>query len=193
LQDGTDPNAIVGGNQTTSNRERRPRHMETTTTKEGNNSTRSIIANSTAGVDDESGSKNNTDKFGSVAGNGSKNSKSNNSIQAKGNNNSGRKNKNNLKSRGSRMTRMESRTITFRDNNHLQKEAEESVDEVDDVEISSNRETAFMQAMHAAGITHTLTKNCSNGDFADCGCDSRLTRRREYNHEQPVFIKPKYL
>ena len=28
----------------------------------------------------------------------------------------------------------------------------------------------------SAGITHTLTKNCSRGDFADCVCDTRFTR-----------------
>ena len=34
-----------------------------------------------------------------------------------------------------------------------------------------NRETALVRAMTAAGITHTLTKNCSTGDFANCVCD----------------------
>ncbi len=37
----------------------------------------------------------------------------------------------------------------------------------------SNRETAFVHAITAAGITHTLTRNCSRGDFADCVCDTR--------------------
>ena len=26
----------------------------------------------------------------------------------------------------------------------------------------------------AAGITHTLTRNCSKGDFADCVCDTTV-------------------
>ncbi|TRY80923.1 hypothetical protein TCAL_12797 [Tigriopus californicus] len=34
----------------------------------------------------------------------------------------------------------------------------------------ANRETAFIHAITAAGIAHTLTKNCSNGEFGDCGC-----------------------
>ncbi|XP_059097528.1 protein Wnt-8-like [Tigriopus californicus] len=34
----------------------------------------------------------------------------------------------------------------------------------------SIRETAFIHAITAAGIAHTLTKNCSNGEFGDCGC-----------------------
>ena len=42
----------------------------------------------------------------------------------------------------------------------------------------TTRETAFVHAITAAGITHTLTKNCSGGDFPDCVCDNRLTRRQ---------------
>ena len=34
-----------------------------------------------------------------------------------------------------------------------------------------NRETALVRAMTSAGITHTLTKNCSTGDFTNCVCD----------------------
>ena len=34
-----------------------------------------------------------------------------------------------------------------------------------------NSETALVRAMTAAGITHTLTKNCSTGDFTNCVCD----------------------
>ena len=42
----------------------------------------------------------------------------------------------------------------------------------------TTREAAFVHAIMSAGITHTLTKNCSSGDFPDCVCDSRLTRRQ---------------
>ena len=34
-----------------------------------------------------------------------------------------------------------------------------------------NREAALVRAMTAAGITHTLTKNCSTGDFTNCVCE----------------------
>ena len=34
-----------------------------------------------------------------------------------------------------------------------------------------NRELALVRAMTSAGITHTLTKNCSTGDFTNCVCD----------------------
>ncbi|KAM8848650.1 protein Wnt-8a-like [Synchiropus picturatus] len=36
---------------------------------------------------------------------------------------------------------------------------------------SATRETSFMHAISAAGVMHTLTKNCSMGDFDNCGCD----------------------
>ncbi|XP_077434253.1 protein Wnt-8a-like isoform X1 [Vanacampus margaritifer] len=36
---------------------------------------------------------------------------------------------------------------------------------------SATRETAFVHAISAAGVMYTLTKNCSMGDFDNCGCD----------------------
>eukprot|EP00095_Tigriopus_kingsejongensis_P009281 maker-scaffold175_size286436-snap-gene-0.10 protein:Tk09281 transcript:maker-scaffold175_size286436-snap-gene-0.10-mRNA-1 annotation:"protein wnt-8b isoform x1" len=41
----------------------------------------------------------------------------------------------------------------------------------------ANRETAFIHAITAAGITHTLIKNCTNGEFGDCGCDFTMRKR----------------
>ena len=46
-------------------------------------------------------------------------------------------------------------------------------------QMPANRETAFIEAVTSAAITHTLTKNCSTGEFTDCGCDARMTKRRE--------------
>ena len=46
-------------------------------------------------------------------------------------------------------------------------------------QMPANRETAFVEAVTSAAITHTLTKNCSTGEFSDCGCDARMTKRRE--------------
>jgi hypothetical protein len=43
--------------------------------------------------------------------------------------------------------------------------------------LGGTKETAFVHAITAAGITHTLTKNCSTGDFPDCVCDHRLSKR----------------
>ncbi|KAM4732647.1 protein Wnt-8a-like [Anableps anableps] len=36
---------------------------------------------------------------------------------------------------------------------------------------TATRETSFVHAITAAGVTYTLTKNCSLGDFDSCGCD----------------------
>ena len=44
---------------------------------------------------------------------------------------------------------------------------------------AATRESAFIHAITSAGIVHTLTKNCSSGDFDNCGCDSKMTRRRK--------------
>ena len=43
----------------------------------------------------------------------------------------------------------------------------------------TNRETAFVHAIMAAGITHTLTLNCSRGDFEDCLCGGRYSHTEE--------------
>lgn len=37
--------------------------------------------------------------------------------------------------------------------------------------LIATRETAFVHAISAAGVMYTLTKNCSMGDFDNCGCD----------------------
>ncbi|XP_062045934.1 protein Wnt-8a [Lepus europaeus] len=36
---------------------------------------------------------------------------------------------------------------------------------------SATRETSFIHAISSAGVMHTITKNCSMGDFENCGCD----------------------
>ncbi|XP_056137854.1 protein Wnt-8a-like isoform X1 [Lampris incognitus] len=36
---------------------------------------------------------------------------------------------------------------------------------------SATKETSFVHAISAAGVMYTLTKNCSMGDFDNCGCD----------------------
>ena len=37
--------------------------------------------------------------------------------------------------------------------------------------LVATRETSFVNAISAAGVMYTLTKNCSMGDFDNCGCD----------------------
>ncbi|XP_067899096.1 protein Wnt-8-like [Heterodontus francisci] len=36
---------------------------------------------------------------------------------------------------------------------------------------SATRETSFVHAISSAGVMYTLTRNCSMGDFDNCGCD----------------------
>jgi len=40
------------------------------------------------------------------------------------------------------------------------------------VQPLSNRESAFVHAIASAAIAHTLTRNCSLGNFGHCGCDN---------------------
>lgn len=37
--------------------------------------------------------------------------------------------------------------------------------------LAATKETSFVHAISAAGVMYTLTKNCSMGDFDNCGCD----------------------
>lgn len=37
--------------------------------------------------------------------------------------------------------------------------------------FKATRETSFIHAISSAGVMHTITKNCSMGDFENCGCD----------------------
>ncbi|GAB6027812.1 hypothetical protein CHUAL_002042 [Chamberlinius hualienensis] len=39
--------------------------------------------------------------------------------------------------------------------------------------LPANRETAFVQAITAAGVAYTVTKNCSMGHIEGCGCDDK--------------------
>lgn len=56
----------------------------------------------------------------------------------------------------------------------------------DDVCISLNpgcKESAFLYAITAAGVAHTITGACSSGNFASCGCDRSLSGRPSGNWE----------
>ncbi|XP_034005703.1 protein Wnt-16 [Trematomus bernacchii] len=39
---------------------------------------------------------------------------------------------------------------------------------------SGSKETAFLQAVLAAGLVHAVTRACSQGNMTECGCDARL-------------------
>lgn len=38
--------------------------------------------------------------------------------------------------------------------------------------LENNRETAYMNAILSAGVAHTVSRNCSEGSLALCGCES---------------------
>ncbi|XP_067422615.1 protein Wnt-8a [Emydura macquarii macquarii] len=42
---------------------------------------------------------------------------------------------------------------------------------------SATRETSFVHAISSAGVMYTLTRNCSMGDFDNCGCDDSRNGR----------------
>ncbi|VDP14929.1 unnamed protein product [Soboliphyme baturini] len=44
-----------------------------------------------------------------------------------------------------------------------------------DVLFSGTRETAFVHAISAAGVAHTVTKDCSSGKLEKCGCDRSIS------------------
>lgn len=44
--------------------------------------------------------------------------------------------------------------------------------------MTANRETAFVHAISSAGVMYTLTRNCSLGDFDNCGCDDSRNGQR---------------
>lgn len=44
--------------------------------------------------------------------------------------------------------------------------------------LAANREAAFVHAISSAGVMYTLTRNCSLGDFDNCGCDDSRNGQR---------------
>jgi len=43
----------------------------------------------------------------------------------------------------------------------------------------NNRETAYITAITAAAVTHTITRNCSQGGIQHCECEPRYGQRRQ--------------
>jgi len=41
--------------------------------------------------------------------------------------------------------------------------------------FADTRETAFIHAITAAGVTYTVTQGCSSGQVMDCPCDRTLS------------------
>ena len=45
-------------------------------------------------------------------------------------------------------------------------------------ERENNRETAFIHGITAAAVTHTLTRNCSEGSIQHCECEPRKGKKK---------------
>lgn len=58
--------------------------------------------------------------------------------------------------------------------------------------ITANRETAFVHAISSAGVMYTLTRNCSLGDFDNCGCDDSRNGQRGQLHVQ-TFVEMTFI
>ena len=43
--------------------------------------------------------------------------------------------------------------------------------------VADTRETGFVNAITAAGVTYSITKACTMGDLLDCSCDKRKWRK----------------
>jgi len=52
--------------------------------------------------------------------------------------------------------------------------------------LTANRETAFVHAISSAGVMYTLTRNCSLGDFDNCGCDD--SRNGQLGKERQAVV-----
>ena len=44
--------------------------------------------------------------------------------------------------------------------------------DIDKDRVENNKETAFINAVTSAGVTHTISRNCSQGGLAQCGCQA---------------------
>lgn len=57
----------------------------------------------------------------------------------------------------------------------------------------ATKETSFVQAISAAGVMYTLTRNCSLGNLDNCGCDvSKNGRIGEEISSKPVIVNLLY-
>lgn len=48
---------------------------------------------------------------------------------------------------------------------------------------ANNRESSYLHAIAAAGVAYQVTKGCSQGNWDDCGCDSRMQGRGQKSGE----------
>ena len=46
------------------------------------------------------------------------------------------------------------------------------------VPLTESRERAYIHAVSAAGVAYSITRACSRGQIAECGCDQRILSRK---------------
>ena len=51
---------------------------------------------------------------------------------------------------------------------------------------TESRESAYVNAITAAGVAFEITKGCSTGDWDDCGCDTK-TRGKGQSPDEPSW------
>lgn len=56
----------------------------------------------------------------------------------------------------------------------------------------ATKETAFVHAISAAGVMYALTKNCSMGDFDNCGCDESKTGKNGKLDLAQILLQKRY-
>ena len=44
--------------------------------------------------------------------------------------------------------------------------------------MTESRERAYIHAVSAAGVAYSITRACSRGQIAECGCDQRILSRK---------------
>lgn len=57
--------------------------------------------------------------------------------------------------------------------------------------FSGYKESAFVNAITAAGIAHSIAKACSQGHLLSCGCDSQINRKTLTENEFLRMIESK--
>lgn len=45
--------------------------------------------------------------------------------------------------------------------------------------VSDTRETGFINAITAAGVTFAVTRACTMGNLVECSCDKRTTKGKK--------------
>ncbi|KAK9888594.1 hypothetical protein WA026_000829 [Henosepilachna vigintioctopunctata] len=56
--------------------------------------------------------------------------------------------------------------------------------------MSDTRETGFVNALVAAGVTYQITRACTTGDLIGCSCDRKMKRHKKHRKKQKIDSTP---